>query len=62
MHPYFRKRGKEEKSHFASVFYAILVILHPLFRGDARSASSSVPFHRARPGPGLEGGLEGGLD
>ena len=27
-------------------FYAILVILHPYFRRDARSASSSVPFAR----------------
>ena len=41
--------GKEERSHLgysAPVFYAILVILHPYFRRDARSASSSVPFAR----------------
>ena len=33
-------------SYSASVFYAILVVLHQFLRGDARSASSSVPFAR----------------
>ena len=52
MHPYFTRfwlfciRFLRDFGYFASVFYAILVILHQFFRRDARSASSSVPFAR----------------